>query len=114
MLQYFAPSAGLLNAEDHEFAARLVAAAQRDFDASLATGARDRARLLLRFFAALAVANVLYPSSVLAAIQSVVDAAVEAAKAGAHVVRPLHELSAGRHIVDCGHGCGSGEGRCVT
>lgn len=57
-------------------------------------GDMRRARLLLRFAAALVVANVLHAASVLAAAQALVDAALAAAEASECV------LAAGRLAVD--------------
>ena len=74
--------AGLLNADDSRFAEKLLEQAARRFDQALASADRNSPRLLLRFFAALVPANVLHPSSVLNSLCSIVDAALEAARAG--------------------------------
>lgn len=63
--------------------AELVALAQAEFNAAVAAPDRHKTRMLLRLFAALVVANVLHPSSVVAALQQVVDAATGVAEAGA-------------------------------
>ena len=62
--------------------AELVALAQAEFNAAVAAPDRHKTRMLLRVFAALVVANVLHPSSVVAALQQVVDAAIAVAEAG--------------------------------
>ena len=67
--------AGLLNADNNDFVAGIIQTASGDFDRSLAAADTNRCRMLLRFFAALAGANVLHATSVLAAFQSIVDAA---------------------------------------
>ena len=64
-----------MNADNKEFVASFVEAAQADFDQALAAADLNRSRMLLRLFAALTSVNVLLPTSVLAAFQSVVDAA---------------------------------------
>ncbi|KAK9820118.1 hypothetical protein WJX72_006327 [[Myrmecia] bisecta] len=73
---------GLLNADENEFVAKLVADAHAEFLQALAAGERHKARMLLRFFASLVVSNVLHPSSVMATMQAVVDTAQEIAPAG--------------------------------
>jgi len=75
--------AGLLNAENHEFVVELVAMAQAEFNAAIAAPDRHKARMLLRLFTALVVANVLHPSSVVAALQQVMDTAIAVAESGA-------------------------------
>jgi len=75
--------AGLLNTENREFVAELVALAQRELSAAVAAPDRHKARMLLRLFAALVVANVLHPSSVVAGLQQVVDTAVAVVEGGA-------------------------------
>jgi hypothetical protein len=74
--------AGLLNADDPDFGAALAQLTSEQFNAAVATGQRSRARLLLRFLAALAAANVLHASSVLGAFLSVVGAAFAVADTG--------------------------------
>ena len=76
-------AAGLLNTENPQFVAELVALAQAEFNTAVAAPDRHKARMLLRLFAALVVANVLHPSSVVAALQQVIDAAIASAEAGA-------------------------------
>ena len=63
--------------------AELVALAQRELSAAVAAPDRHKARMLLRLFAALVVANVLHPSSVVAGLQQVVDTAVAVGVGGA-------------------------------
>jgi hypothetical protein len=74
---------GLLNTDDQDFTTALIQLASEQFNVALAAGDKNRARLLLRFFAALVMANVLHASSVLAALLSVVEAASSIAAAGA-------------------------------
>jgi hypothetical protein len=62
--------------------ASFVHAAAEGFAAALAAADRARARLLLRLLAALVVPGVLQPSAVLAALESVVQSALEVAEAG--------------------------------
>ena len=76
--------AGLLNADDSTFVTKLLEQATQRFSEALAAADKNSPRLLLRFFAALVPANVLHPSSVLNALCSIVDAALEAAEAGGH------------------------------
>lgn len=76
--------AGLTNADNHAFVANLVEAAREEFDRALAAADTNRSRMLLRLFAALAAVNVLHPTSVLAALQSAVDAASSFLDAGMH------------------------------
>ncbi|EIE25257.1 ARM repeat-containing protein [Coccomyxa subellipsoidea C-169] len=78
----YATLVGLLNTDDQDFTTDLIQSANEQFNVVLAAGDKNRARLLLRFFAALVVANVLHASSVLAALLSVVDAASAIASAG--------------------------------
>ncbi len=75
---------GLLNTDDQEFTASLIQLATEQFNQALAAGDKNRARLLLRFFAALVASNVLHASSVLAALLSIVEAATAIAAAGLH------------------------------
>jgi hypothetical protein len=71
-----AGGAGLLNdAEHHYFVGELVLAAVEEMGVSLQNGSSARARMTLRFFAALVVTNVLHPSAVLALMLSFVMAA---------------------------------------
>ena len=67
---------GLLNTDNNEFVTSFIEAAGQDFDRSLAAADCNRSGMLLRLFAALAAVNVLHPTSVLAALQSAVDAAL--------------------------------------
>ncbi|KAK9846278.1 hypothetical protein WJX81_000837 [Elliptochloris bilobata] len=78
----YATLIGLLNTDNPQFVAELVALAQAEFNEAVAAPDRHKARMLLRLFAALVVANVLHPSSVVAALQQVVDAAIAVAEAG--------------------------------
>jgi len=78
----FDVDSGLLNSDDPDFTAALIQLASDQFNAALMAGDKNRARLLLRFFAALVVANVLHASSVLAALLSLVEAASATAAAG--------------------------------
>ncbi len=78
--------AGLLNTDDPDFAAALVELAADQFTAAAAAGDRHRARLLLRFFAALAAANTLHASSVLGEFLSVVGTACAVADTGAQLI----------------------------
>ena len=55
---------------------------QAEFDAALAAADRHKARMLLRFMAALVPSNVVHASSVLKAMQSIVDAAKQIAEQG--------------------------------
>lgn len=64
-----------MNADNHAFVSAFLEVAREDFDRSLAAADTNRSRMLLRLFAALAAVNVLHPTSVLAALQSLVDAA---------------------------------------
>lgn len=77
--------AGLLNADDSTFVEKLLEEATQRFGEALAAADKNSPRLLLRFFAALVPAYVLHPSSVLNALCSIVDAALEAAEAGEHL-----------------------------
>ena len=79
--------AGLLNEDKQEFVASLVELAGERFNAALASANRHAARLLLRFLAALVVANVLHASSVIAALTSLVEAATGIADAGVVMLR---------------------------
>ena len=88
-----ARSAGLLNEDKPEFVASLVELAGERFNAALAAADRHTARLLLRFLAALVVANVLHASSVAAALTGLVEAATSIAGAGT------------RRCVPCTHAC---------
>ena len=74
--------AGLLNSEENAFIGDLLSTAHAEFRTALATGDRNTIRLLLRFFAALVPTNVLYASSVLKALDSIVQAAISIAEAG--------------------------------
>ncbi|CAL8461756.1 g1287 [Coccomyxa elongata] len=78
----YAALVGLLNTDDQEFTASLIQLATEQFNQALAAGDKNRARLLLRFFAALVASNVLHASSVLAALLSIVEAATAIAAAG--------------------------------
>ena len=60
----------------------LVAAGQRDFHRSLAAGDVDRARMLLRLFAALTAVGVLHPGSFAAALQGIAISALAALETG--------------------------------
>lgn len=74
---------GLVNVDEPELAAQIAARCAAQLNACLQPGGDvRRARLLLRFTAALAVTNVLHAASVLAAARSLVDAALAAAEAG--------------------------------
>ena len=73
---------GLLNTDNNSFVASFIEAAGQDFDSSLAAADCNRSRLLLRLFAALAAVNVLHPTSVLAALQSALDAAATFTESG--------------------------------
>lgn len=57
--------------------------AQAEFNVAIAAPDRHKARMLLRLFTALVVANVLHPSSVVAALQQVMDTAIAVAESGA-------------------------------
>lgn len=70
--------AGLLNVDEPEFVADLVKAGHTDFHRSLAAGDVDRARMLLRLFAALTAVNVVQPGSLLGALQSLASTALAA------------------------------------
>ncbi|MEW5299603.1 MAG: hypothetical protein WDW36_002600 [Sanguina aurantia] len=74
--QHYALLVGLLNTEHQAFIGSLVGKAFTDFSTSLGHGERDRARLLLRFIASMAVVNVVACSSVVALLRSVVDGAI--------------------------------------
>lgn len=81
----YALIAGLLNADEPAWGAALLSQVAADLTAALrsATPAdHDRARLLLRFAACLAAANVTHPSGVVGLLQALVDAAGAAARAG--------------------------------
>ena len=54
-----------------------------EYEAALAAGQRHRARMLLRFMAALVVVNVAQPSEVLTVLEAVVASAVAIAATGA-------------------------------
>ena len=54
-----------------------------DYEAALGGGQRHRARMLLRFMAALVVVNVVQPSDVLTVLEAVVSSAIAIADAGA-------------------------------
>ena len=74
--------AGLLNAEERGFVEVLLKQALEQLNAALGDGDRNRARLLLRLFAALVPSNALHASSVLKALTTVVEAAIEIADKG--------------------------------
>ncbi|MEW5312745.1 MAG: hypothetical protein WDW38_004354 [Sanguina aurantia] len=74
--QHYALLVGLLNTEHQAFIGSLVGKAFTDFSTSLGHGERDRARLLLRFIASMAVVNVVACSSAVALLRSVVDGAI--------------------------------------
>ena len=76
--------AGLLNVDEPEFVGDLVRAGHADFHRSLAAGDADRARMLLRLFAALTAVNVVQPGSLLAALQSLASTALAAVETGGH------------------------------
>ncbi|KAL4428043.1 hypothetical protein ABPG75_002132 [Micractinium tetrahymenae] len=80
----YALLAGLMNVDDPEAAAGLVARAGAELHAALQPGPGcdpRRARLLLRFCAALVPTNVLHAGSLVAALRALVDVAVAAAEA---------------------------------
>lgn len=73
--------------EDEEFVKQLILKANEEFNDSLQTANRPRARLLLRLFAALVVSNVLLPSSVvelLDTLMSYVVSIIESADSTGH------------------------------
>ena len=74
--------AGLLNDEVPEFVGALVESLNDAFNAALASGDRDAARLLLRLFCALVVCNALHASGVVALLEALVETALTVAKAG--------------------------------
>jgi hypothetical protein len=94
---HFAALVALLEKEQPEFVAQLLAKGSEELDEALATGQRTRSRLLLRFFAALAAAGVVEGQSLVGSLQVLVNRALELADAGA-----LRWASAGR----------AGQGRC--
>lgn len=62
--------------EDEEFVEQLISKANDEFNESLKTADRPRARLLLRLFAALVVSNVLLPSSVVELLDTLMSHAL--------------------------------------
>ena len=79
--------AGLLNVDEPDFVASLVEAGHKDLHASLAAGDADRARMLLRLFAALTAVSVVQPGSFLAALQGLAATALASLETGAPVSR---------------------------
>ena len=67
----------------------LVSRVVSDYETALAAGRRHRARMLLRFMAALVVVNAAQPSEVLTVLEAVVASAVAIAEAGAAGCRVL-------------------------
>ena len=82
-------AAGLLNGDDHDLVAELVGSLISDYEAALGAGQRHRARMLLRFMAALVVVNVVQPSDVLTVLEAVVASAIAIAEAGADPQLPV-------------------------
>lgn len=74
--------AGLLNTEEEEFVSQLLATARTELEGALVACDRNKARLLLRLFAALVPCHVLHPSAVFKTLHSVVEAAVQIANEG--------------------------------
>ena len=80
--QYIQRHAGLINTGENAFVDQLISTAQTEFEGALAVADRNKARLLLRLFAALVPSNALHASSVLNALHSIVEAAIEVADTG--------------------------------
>lgn len=93
--------AGLLNTEEEGFVGTLLSTAQKELNAAFASGDRNSARLLLRFFAALVPSNVLYASSVLKTFKAIVETASEIAEQGKYHVFSTHnhEDSEGQYLL---------------
>ena len=81
-----------MNTGENEFVGQLISTAQTEFEGALAVADRNKARLLLRLFAALVPSNALHASSVLNALHSIIEAAIEVADAGMARRWGLHHL----------------------
>lgn len=73
---YLATLVGLLNTEASEFVEKIIEKSNEQFNESLAQGDFHRGKMLLRFFCALVLTNVLSASSVISALDAVVETAV--------------------------------------
>jgi pyrroloquinoline quinone (PQQ) biosynthesis protein C len=83
---------GLLNVDEPDVVAGLVQRISAEFSACLQpAGDFRRARLLLRFAAALVPTNVVHAASMLAVLQSLVDTAVSIAEASEWAALSLPE-----------------------
>lgn len=102
---HFAALVGLLEKEQPEFVAQLLAKGREELDEALATGQRTRSRLLLRFFAALAAAGVVEGQSLVASLQVLVDRALQLADAGALLWGSAGRQGQGRAGVGMCLGC---------
>ena len=83
--------------------AALVAAGHQDFHKSLAAGDADRARMLLRLFAALTAVNVLQPGSLLTALQSLASTALAVVETGGQLAAANPAFSADRSAAFSNH-----------
>jgi hypothetical protein len=76
-------TAGLLNADDENLGRDVLDDTRRALTQALAAGQRVRARMLVRFLAALVASNVLMADAFLGLVQRLVDRALTLARAGA-------------------------------
>lgn len=101
-LHCLTPPAGLLNVDDPELVRALVQRAAGELALCLQPGGdMRRARLLLRFAAALVVTNVLHAASVAAALRALVDTALAIADAGELRGCRRKRLAAGQALYLC-------------